>query len=147
MLDLVLAIQKRNSRALERAHYRLLHARFTEPDDQDAKVFRKMLTRGAGSVLADELGRPILEARVRLVLWAREEGEGLVIRPGLLCPDVTSALYTLVVLHLSGGSGLASCLQCGNLFTRQRKTGKYCLNKCRYQHFGCSPKKSGKKRK
>jgi hypothetical protein len=132
LLDLVIATKDRDVAALYRAGGRLPHAMFPQPGGM-IDVIHDRIERDPGGLLADVLGRGIWG--VRLVLWQRVRGENLTIQPGLLCPDVAKALYTLVLLQMGGGLGIQSCLQCGSWLVRQRLTRKFCSPACRYKHF------------
>jgi hypothetical protein len=71
--------------------------------------------------------------RVELVIWWKEVGRGQVFDVGLRCPDATAALYALAAISIvGGGGGIGACLRCGTAFVRQRRTRKFCSDKCRY---------------
>jgi hypothetical protein len=85
---------------------------------------------------------------VELVIWWREEDldQVQVMDLGLRCPDTTAALYALAAMSIvGGGEGIGACLKCGKALVRQRRTKKFCSDKCRYDmHMSRSPKESKK---
>jgi len=59
---------------------------------------------------------------VRLVLW----WFGKQFRPALYCPDLKSALFTLILMRIVGGQGWGVCPQCGDFFVQKRADQTYC---------------------
>ncbi|KKK51925.1 hypothetical protein LCGC14_3110080, partial [marine sediment metagenome] len=129
LLQLAEALKTRDNTDWEWARHRLA----SHPDPVFQNIKRSILGRQPGM----ELGRLLAEGlgKVQLVLWWKEEGRDLVILPGLRCPDVRSALYTLALVRIAGGKGLGACLNCGKPFVRQRGTRKTCSASCRYAMY------------
>ena len=112
--------------------------------------FSDFTKRGLKKQPAIELGRELAKGlkRVEFVLWRKDTHKETLILPGLRCPDIHSALYTLAVLSLEGGTGLGACVICGTPFVQTRKTRKTCSGKCRYAlHMKKKATHSAKRRK
>ncbi len=120
----------------------------SDPEPQLRKLKQRILRQQPGVELARVLAEGL--RGVQLVLWWKEEGRDLVALPGLRCPDVLSALYTLALVRILGGTGFGTCVMCGKAFVRQRgERKKTCSDKCRYALFQLRrrTKKSRKRRK
>jgi hypothetical protein len=92
---------------------------------------RRVLGRQPGMKLGRELAKGL--RAVEFILWIKDDGRDSTILPGLRCPDIRSAVYTLAVLSIErGGTGLGACVICGTPFVQKRKTRKTCSGACRY---------------
>ena len=114
--------------------------------DKDQRVFELAVGRIATGPFADlrrgvvqqqpgiELARELAKGLqgVKLVLWWKDDGKDTTILPGLRCPDIRSALYTMAMFGIEGGAGIGACIVCGEPFVQVRKTRKTCSDKCRY---------------
>jgi hypothetical protein len=67
---------------------------------------------------------------VRLVLWWFRKQ----FRPALYCPDLKSALFTLILMKIVGGKGWGACPQCGDFFVQKRPDQTYCTVAHREAH-------------
>ena len=129
----------KDSRVLELAIKRLATGTFSE-------FKRHALERQPGMQLGTELAKGL--RGVEFVLWIKDDGRDSTILPGLRCPDILSALYTLAVLNIEGGSGLGACVICGTPYVQRRKTRKTCSDSCRYAlHMKKKGMKSLRRRK
>jgi hypothetical protein len=129
---------------------------------RDGRVFELAVTRLATGFFSDfkkrtlesqpgmELGRELAKGLrgVEFILWIKDDGRDSTILPGLRCPDIRSALYTLAVLSIEGGTGLGACVICGTPFVQKRKTRKTCSGTCRYAlHMQKKAMRSTRRRK
>jgi hypothetical protein len=67
---------------------------------------------------------------VRLVLWWHRKQ----FRPALYCPDLKSALFTLVLMKIVSGRGWGVCPQCGDFYVQKRPDQTYCTVAHREAH-------------
>jgi hypothetical protein len=133
------ALADKDQRVLDLAVERLATGPFSN--------FRKhSLERQPGMELGRELSKGM--RAVEFVLWIKDDGKDSTILPGVRCPDIRSALYTLAVLSIEGGAGLGACVICGTPFIQVRKTRKTCTDSCRYAlHMRKNAMRSTKRRR
>lgn len=88
------------------------------------------LGKGARQFVSREISQGASKAQ--LVLWYRPRGYVI---PGLFCPTLLSAVYTLALVTIAGGKGLGACQICGKPLVRKRGTRLTCAGKCRQKKY------------
>lgn len=68
-------------------------------------------------------------SKTRFVVWWHESAKKFV--PGLYCPDILTALYSLAMWSSGTAGGWAICQRCGENYPRKRTKQFYCGSKCR----------------
>jgi len=152
VVALIKGLEEKDQLAIRKARERIVLAlgrrRGLRPDSDDVSrvaselglqrgeeaIAMELFTLGPGqaadigwlfsSVLSGELDS------VRIVLW----WSGKQFRPALYCPDLKSALYTLILLRLVAGRGWGVCPQCGDFFVQKRQDQTYCTVAHREAH-------------
>jgi len=133
--------------ALDRRHFIYLVGLADALNERDAKSLRRVVRGYVANVeeqglVWDEVRKsPLYELQknlnlgirgTRFVVWWAERERKLA--PGLLCKDVATALFVLVLSTIGqvGGLGVCQRPQCREPFIRQRSAPKqrYCSDKC-----------------
>jgi hypothetical protein len=76
--------------------------------------------------ISEALTRGLRDAKL-VIWWARMERK---LAPGLFCPDIMTALYTLLLSSIGCPGGIAVCQRCRTPFIRSKGIQLYCGHRC-----------------